>query len=169
MIAKKIDNKNISINLGKLSHNWQDIPLAKNIDTLNIPININGFSPGIAVNIGNPHVVFFGNNIGDVDLSSIGSKIENNELFPNKTNVEIIEVINDNKIKMRVWERGAGITLACGSGACAAVYAGTLKKLLKNKVEVKLERGSLFICIEKNEAILTGPAEISFHGKIELE
>ena len=73
--------KNISINLGKLSHNWQDIPLIKNVDTLNMPININGFSPGIAINIGNPHIVFFGNNIEAVDLSSIGPKIENNELF----------------------------------------------------------------------------------------
>ena len=169
LIAKKIDNNNISVNLGKLSHNWQDIPLIKNIDTLNIPININGFSSGVAVNIGNPHVVFFGNNISDVDLSSIGPEIENNELFPNKTNVEIIEIINVNKIKMRVWERDTGMTLACGSGACAAVYAGTLKKLLKNRVEVELERGSLFISIENNEAIMEGPAEISFRGKIEIK
>ena len=69
---------------------------------------------------------------------------------------------------MRVWERGVGITLACGSGACAAVYAGKLKKLLKNNVEVKLEKGSLFISIENNNAIMTGPAEISFRGKIEI-
>ena len=109
---------------------------------------------------------FFGNNINNVDLSLIGPKIESNKFFPNKTNVEIIEIINENKIKMRVWERGVGITLACGSGACAAVYAGKLKKLLKNKVEVQLERGSLFINIENNEAIMTGPAEISFRGKI---
>ena len=169
LTAKKIDNENISINLGKLSHNWQDIPLIKNVDTLNMPIDINGFSAGIAVNIGNPHIVFFGNNIEAVDLSSIGPKIENNELFPNQTNVEIIEIINDNKIKMRVWERGAGITPACGTGACAAVYAGILKNLLKNKVEVELEKGSLFICIENNEAIMVGPAEISFRGKIELQ
>ena len=169
LIAKKINNQSISINLGKLSHNWQDIPLIKNIDTLNMPININGFSPGVAVNIGNPHIVFFGNNIEDVDLSSIGPKIENNELFPEKTNVELIEIINDTEIKMRVWERGTGITLACGSGACAAVYAGTLKKLLDNKVEVKLERGSLYVSIENNESIMIGPAETSFHGKIELK
>ena len=98
----------------------------------------------------------------------MGPKIENNELFPNKTNVEIIEIINENKIRMRVWERGVGITLACGSGACAAVYAGILKKLLKNKVTVELEKGSLFINIENNEAIMVGPAEISFRGQLEL-
>jgi len=168
LLAKKIDDQNISVNLGRLSNNWQDIPLIKHADTLNMPISIDGFSSGVAVNIGNPHIVFIGNNIDNVDLSSIGPKIENHKLFPNKTNVEIIEIINENQIKMRVWERGVGITLACGSGACAAVYAGKLKKLLKNNVEVKLEKGSLFISIENNNAIMTGPAEISFRGKIEI-
>ena len=169
-ILKAINNNsgNISVNLGKISTEWGEIPLSEKIDTLNIPIKINGFSNGIAVNIGNPHVVFFGKNIDDVDLKKIGSCIENNKLFPNKTNVEIIEVINNKKIKMRVWERGVGITLACGSGACASVYAGQLKGLLDNNVEVQLERGSLFISIEKKEAILTGPAEISFYGSMEI-
>ena len=166
--ARKVDEFNISVNLGKLSTDWKKIPLSKDIDTLNIPINIKGFSKGIAVNIGNPHIVFFGNNIDKVDLSNIGPIIENNNLFPNKTNVEIIEIINKNKIKMRVWERGVGITMACGSGACASVYAGLLKNLLDNNVEVELNLGSLFISIENNEATMTGPAEISFLGSIEV-
>jgi len=168
LIAKKNDDKNISVNLGRLSHHWQDIPLIKKVDTLNMPINIDGFSSGVAVNIGNPHIVFFGNNINKIDLSSIGPNIENNELFPKKTNVEIIEILNESKIRMRVWERGAGITQACGSGACAAVYAGKLKELLKDKVEVEFEKGSLLINIENNNAIMTGPAEISFRGKMEI-
>jgi len=162
------DNGNISVNLGKLSTEWKKIPLSEKIDTLNIPIKIKGFSNGVAVNIGNPHIVFFGKNINDVDLKEIGPIIENNKLFPNKTNIEIIEVMNNKKIKMRVWERGVGITLACGSGACASVYAGQLKKLLGDNVEVQLERGSLFVNIEKNEAILTGPAEISFYGSVKI-
>ena len=166
--AKKIDSDNISVNLGKLSTQWEKIPLAKEVDSLNIPININGFSNGVAVNIGNPHCVFFGENIKDVDLNNVGPRIENHKLFPNKTNVEIIQIINKRKIKMRVWERGVGLTLACGSGACASVYAGQLKKILDNNVEVELERGSLFINIENNEAIMTGPAEISFYGSIEI-
>ena len=166
--ATKKNDSNISVNLGKLTTEWDKIPLSEKIDTLNIPIKINGFSNGIAVNIGNPHIVFFGKDIDDVDLAKLGPIIENNKLFPNKTNVEIIEVLSNKKIKMRVWERGVGITLACGSGACASVYAGQLKKLLDNNVEVQLERGSLFINIEKNEAILTGPAEISFYGSIEI-
>ena len=166
LVAKKIDDYTISVNLGNISNHWKDIPLTKNIDTLNVPINIDGFSKGIAINIGNPHIVFIGKNIEKVDLASIGPKIENDKLFPNKINVEIIEIINEKKIKMRVWERGVGITLACGSGACASVYAGKLKKLLENNVEVELEKGSLYINIVNKEAIMSGPAEISFRGTI---
>ena len=158
----------ISINLGKLSTNWEKIPLSRKIDTLDIPIKIKNFSSGVAVNIGNPHIIFFGSLVDNVDLENIGPEIENNELFPNKTNVEIVEIINNKKIKMRVWERGAGLTLACGSGACASVYAGQLKNLLSKTVEVQLERGSLFINIENQEAIMSGPAEISFHGSINI-
>ena len=166
--AKKINNENISVNLGKVSTDWKTIPLSHNIDTLNIPIRIDGFENGIAVNVGNPHVVFFGNDLDLVDLNSLGPKIENHALFPKKTNVEIVEIINRKKIRMRVWERGAGITLACGSGACASAYAGVLKNLLDNYVEVIVTRGSLFIEIDNNQAIMTGPAEISFHGNIEI-
>ena len=166
--AKKLDSKNISVNLGKLSTNWREIPLSKEVDTQNVPINIDGFSHGVAVNIGNPHIVFFGKNINNVDLLAIGPKIENHNLFPNKINVEIVEIIDQHKIKMKVWERGVGLTLACGSGACASVYAGQLKNLLGNYVEVQVERGSLFIDIIDKEAIMTGPAEISFYGSIKV-
>ena len=164
----KIDERNISVNLGKISTNWEKIPLSKKINTLSIPIKIEGFSNGIAVNIGNPHIIFFGKNINNVDLAKIGPTIENHKLFPKKTNVEIIEIVNKKKIKMRVWERGSGLTSACGSGACASVYAGQLINLLENDVEVLVERGSLFISIKNDEGIMTGPAEISFYGSIEI-
>ena len=164
--AKKIDEDNISVNLGKLSTAWDKIPLSEEIDSLNVPINIDGLGNGVAVNIGNPHCVFFVKDIDKIDLKNIGPTVENHRLFPNKTNVEIIEIINKRKIKMKVWERGVGITLACGSGACAAVYAGHLKKLLDDNVEVQLEHGSLYINIKNDEATMTGPAEISFYGNI---
>ena len=166
--AKKIDANNISVNLGKLTTNWKKIPLSKKIDSLNIPINIKGLSNGVAINIGNPHCVFFTNKINDINLNNIGPIVENNKLFPKKTNVEIVEIINKRKIKMKVWERGVGITLACGSGACASVYAGQLKNMLGNNVEVELERGSLFINIENGEGIMTGPTEISFYGNLKI-
>ena len=166
--ATRRDKKNITVNMGKFSNEWDKIPLQKKMDTFNIPIHINNFTKGVAVNIGNPHVVFFGENIENVDLSSIGPKIENHEFFPQKTNVEFVQVVNLNTIKMKVWERNTGITLACGSGACAAVYAAMKKNLTKNKVKVMVERGSLEITIENEEGIMTGPAEISYIGTIDI-
>ena len=154
--------------MGLIKNTWDKIPLSKEVNTMNIPISIDGYSNGVAVNVGNPHVVFFGKLIQDTDLESIGPKIENHELFPKKINVEIVEVINSNLIQMRVWERGVGITLACGSGACAAVYAAWKKGLIENNAEVKLEKGSLHINIVNNEAIMTGPAEISYQGSLEI-
>ncbi len=167
LIAKKVRNL-ISVNMGIISSDWKRIPLSKAMNTLNVPIHVDGFDAGVAVNIGNPHIVFFGKSIQSVNLKEIGPKIEQHHFFPNKTNVEFIEVVNSNKIKMKVWERGAGITLACGSGACAAVYAGWKKKLIENNAEVLLEKGSLHISIVDNEAIMTGPAEISYNGYINI-
>ena len=167
LIAKKIDNK-ISINMGKISSNWKTIPLIKEMDTFNIPIFIEGFSKGVGVNVGNPHVVFFGNSINNLDLHQLGPKVENHKFFPDKINVEFIEIVSSKKIKMKVWERSAGETLACGSGACAAVYAGWKKNLIENQVEVQLAKGSLHIEIKNEEAIMIGPAEISYKGYIKV-
>ncbi len=166
--AQKITNDIISVNLGKLSHNWKDIPLARKVDTLNMPIKLDNFMPGVAVNIGNPHIIFFGKDINSFDLNSFGPQIENNDLFPEKTNVEIVEVVNSKVLKMRVWERGAGITFACGSGACASVYASMLKGMTDSDVKVKLAKGSLQVKIQNNEAIMMGPAEETFRGYIEI-
>ena len=167
LVAKK-NGSNISVNMGKITTYWKKIPLNEEMDSLNIPIQINGFDKGVAVNVGNPHVVFFGKSIENIDLNQIGSEIENHKFFPNKTNVEFIEIINSKKIKMKVWERGVGITLACGSGACAAVYAGWKKNLIENNAEVQLETGSLHIKIIDEEAIMTGPAEVSYNGYIQI-
>ena len=167
LIAKQ-NEANISINMGQISTYWKTIPLSEEVDTLNIPIQVDGFGKGVCVNIGNPHVVFFGNSIENIDLENLGPMIEKHKFFLNKTNVEFVEVINSEKIKMRVWERGAGITLACGSGACAAVYAGWKKNLIENNAEVQLEKGSLQINIINEEAIMTGPAEISYNGYVEI-
>ncbi len=166
--AKRENENNISVNMGLLKNEWANIPLIKEMDTMNVPISIDGYSKGVAVNIGNPHIVFFSTSINKTNLEQIGPKIESHEFFPNKTNVELVEVINSNTIKMRVWERGVGITLACGSGACAAVFASWKKGLTENNAEVKLEKGSLQINIVEGEAIMTGPAEISYNGSVEI-
>ena len=167
LIAKKAGD-DISVNMGKITTDWKKIPLIKEMDSLNIPIHVEGFDKGVAVNIWNPHIVFYGQSIENVDLNAIGPMVEKHHFFPNKTNVEFIEVVNSNTIKMKVWERGAGVTLACGSGACAAVYAGWKKKLIEKNSQVQLEKGSLNINIDADQAIMTGPAEISYNGYIEI-
>ena len=167
LIAKKAGDE-ISVNMGKMTTDWKEIPLSEEMDSLNVPIEVKGFDKGVAVNIGNPHIVFFGKSIENINLNQIGPKIEKHNFFPNKTNVEFIEILNSNTIKMKVWERGAGVTLACGSGACAAVYAGWKKKLIESSAEVQLEKGSLYINIIDEEAIMTGPAEISYNGNIQI-
>ncbi len=121
------------------------------------------------VSMGNPHCIIFVDDADNVDVAGVGPFIENHELFPEKTNVEFIEVLNDEEILFRVWERGSGITLACGTGACAAVVAAVLNNLTRRKVTVHLLGGDLFIeWAEDNHVYMTGPAEEVFCGEINL-
>ena len=168
ILEAKKENDNISVNMGKVSMDWNKIPLSEYMDTMNIPITIDGYSKGVGVNVGNPHIVFFGKSINKTKLEEIGPSIESHKFFPNKTNVELVEVIDSNTLRMRVWERGVGITLACGSGACASAYASWKKNLTKKNVEVILEKGSLFINITNDQVTMTGPTEISYYGNLEI-
>lgn len=122
------------------------------------------------VSMGNPHAItFIKENVNDFDICKYGNEIENNKIFPKKTNVEFINIINDETIKMRVWERGAGETLACGTGACASVVAAVLNGLTKTNVTVNLLGGDLFIrwCKKTNHIYMQGPATTVFEGSIE--
>ena len=124
---------------------------------------------GLAINMGNPHVVFFVNDINKINISEIGPLIENNSLFPEKVNVEICQILNKNKIRALVWERGAGKTLACGSGACASLVAAHENKLSNPKAEIVLDGGSLNITWNvnsNNHVIMSGPIAVSFLGDL---
>jgi diaminopimelate epimerase len=118
-----------------------------------------------AVSMGNPHCIIFVPDADEVTLPGIGPSIEKHQSFPRKTNVEFIQVLNRDEIKMRVWERGAGVTMACGTGACAAVVACVLNGLTGRRVTVRLEMGGLFIeWAEDNHVYMTGPAEEVYTG-----
>ena len=161
----------ITVNMGKANLKAEEIPINKekakeNKKYLSTIIDNREY---IVDSMGNPHAITFVDNIDKETVENIGKKVENSiEIFPERTNVEFIKIENENKIKMRVWERGTGETLACGTGACASAVASYLKGYTKEKVEVELLGGNLEIEIKEDlEVFMTGPAVEVFEGKFE--
>ena len=168
--AKIVGNLEVELEMGKPLFSFEDIPLSKTVNPADISLKINDkiFSNGFCVNIGNPHIIFFVKNCFDYDLKIIGPKIENHDLFPEKTNVTFAEVKDKNNMTVNVWERGAGLTKACGTAACASAVAAYKKHLVKNNVNIRFSEGILNIEIDKNDNILmTGP--VSEIKKINLK
>ena len=158
-----LDKNIVETEIGTPKTSWEEIPLKKNLNTKNLEIKIldknkNAHIGGTAINVGNPHVIFFVENIDDYDLKKIGPNIENHELFPEKCNVTLAKVINKNLIKIKVWERGAGLTKACGTAACATVVAGIVNKLVQPNTDIEFELGKLSIFIDDRNIIhMKGP------------
>ena len=150
----------------------KDVPVVSDKEqVIDEPIKVNDKEYRITcVSMGNPHAVTFIDDTDSLEIEKIGPLFENNEIFPDRVNTEFIQVVDRNNIKMRVWERGSGETLACGTGACASVVACVLNGLTENKVTVSLLGGDLFIEYnqEENVVYMTGPATISFTGNIEV-
>lgn len=164
------NNDQIAINMGQPRTNWQDIPLAKETDTLHLGISLGELSDPVAVSMGNPHMVFFVENAEAIDLATLGPQLEHHPLFPERTNVEAAQVLSSNAIRLRVWERGSGETPACGTGACATVVAAQRRGLVGNHVTVHLPGGDLHIEREKSgEVIMTGPVAKTFSGTLHPE
>ena len=167
--AKVVGNFQVELKMGKPLFSSEEIPLSKKIDPRNVVLNINSqtFSEGFCVNVGNPHIIFFGKDYFKSDLKIIGPKIENHDLFPEKTNVTFADVIDKNNIKVKVWERGAGLTKACGTAACATAVASFSKNLTEREVQIAFDQGSLKIKYDSNKNIfMTGP--VSKIKKIEI-
>lgn len=159
----------VAVTMGTPRFDWQDIPLAQASNTSQLQL-IDGLSPAMAINLGNPHVVFAVEDAEAVDVARVGSAIETHALFPQRTNAEFITLIAKNKIRMRVWERGAGITSACGSGAVASAVAAHRLGLVDRQVAVMADGGELHVhWQEDDETILIGPATLSFYGSIALD
>ena len=161
--SKILGNNLVETEIGIPKTNWNEIPLNKNLDTKNLNIKIidkNNIEHigGTSVNVGNPHVVFFVDNIEDYDLKEIGPQIENHNYFPEKCNVTLAKVISRKLIRIKVWERGAGLTKACGTAACATVVAANINGLVDKKTDIEFELGKLSISIDQNNSIhMKGP------------
>ena len=158
-----LGNNLVTTKIGNAKIKWHEIPLSDELNTLNLNIKINDVnnnehSGGTAINVGNPHIVFFVDEIKNFNIEKIGPRIENHKLFPERCNVTIAKVINKNLIKVKVWERGAGLTKACGTAACATAFTGRLNKFTDNNTDIEFETGKLSIFIdEKNSIHMKGP------------
>ena len=165
----------VSIDMGPAKCDWNDIPLASAMDTMTVDLGQkdlgqDGLPHAIAVNMGNPHAVHIVDHAEAIDLAHIGPLLEHHPVFPDRANIEFISLIAENHIRMRVWERGSGITIACGTGACAAAVAAARAGLTGRQVKVELDGGTLDIDWQANgHVIMTGPSEIAFHGMINLD
>jgi diaminopimelate epimerase len=152
---------------------WNEIPLSEKLETKNLNIKIvdsnnNEFFGGTAVNVGNPHIIFFVKDNEQFEIEKIGPEIENHKLFPEKCNVTIATIINKELIKVKVWERGAGLTKACGTAACATAFAAKQAGLASDKVNIEFSTGRLTISIdEKNSIHMKGP--VSDIKEIDIE
>ena len=167
----KESNDWIVVDMGHPRLDWQEIPLAEPADTLSLDITMGPLSSPVAVSMGNPHAVFFVNNAEAVPLADLGPRVEHHPLFPERTNVEIVEVLSPVKLRMRVWERGTGITSACGTGACAALVAAVRRGLIQDRwATLVLDGGELQIDWWNDDHVLmTGPAAIAFTGILAAE
>ena len=169
--AKIVGNFDVQLEMGKPVFDWNKIPLIKKLDHDNITLNIDDkiFTDGFCLNVGNPHIIFFVKDCFEYNLEILGPKIENHELFPEKINVTFAQVNDKNNITVNVWERGAGLTKACGTAACATAVASSIKKLTENDINIKFKEGNLNIKIDENLNIsMTGPVSDIRHTKLEI-
>lgn len=160
--AQSTSDGQVRVNMGQPQQDWQEIPLSGPMDLDDLPL---AGRPG-AIGMGNPHCVFVVDHVADVDVEGTGAKIEIDPLFPQKTNVEFVEVLDRQTIRMRVWERGGMVTLACGSGACAAAVVTARKGLTDRRVTVILDGGPLLIEWEDDGVWMTGPTQLVFEGEL---
>lgn len=162
LAARRLPGGGVEVNMGHPQLGWAEVPLSHAVDALHLPL------PGdpVAVSMGNPHCVFFVADAEAVDLAGQGPQVETNPLFPQKTNVEYASLTAPDRLRMRVWERGTGITLACGSGACATAVAAHLRGLTGRKVTLDADGGVLDIDWRQDGVWMTGPVAHVFSGTL---
>ncbi|AKH41864.1 diaminopimelate epimerase [Altererythrobacter atlanticus] len=157
-----------AVDMGEPHFGWDEIPLAYAMDTMALPVGWEELSNPVAVNVGNPHAIFFVPNCEKVDLEELGPMIERDAIFPERVNVNVATVDSRDSIRLRVWERGAGLTRACGTGACATAVAAMRRGFADRSVTVTLPGGPLHIeWGEDNRITMTGPATESFRGSFD--
>jgi diaminopimelate epimerase len=160
----------IAVDMGPARTGWADVPLARAMDTLHLPLTRGPVHDPAACSIGNPHATFFVDDTAATPVSEIGHALEHDALFPERANIGFAQVMGPHLIRLRVWERGVGETQACGSGACAAVVNAARRKLIGHAADVDLPGGKLHIHWRADgHVVMTGPWHIAFRGEIDLD
>ncbi|WP_142849628.1 diaminopimelate epimerase [Telmatospirillum sp. J64-1] len=166
--AERGENGMVTVDMGPARLDWREIPLARPVDTLHLGITMGPLADPVGVSMGNPHAVFFVPDAEAVTLDVLGPPLEHHEMFPERANIEVAQVLSPDRIRMRVWERGSGITQACGTGACATLVAAARRGLTGRKAEVILDGGSLFIEWQADDhVVMTGPVALAFSGTLD--
>lgn len=164
----------ITVNMGTPKFGWAEIPLAESRNTMHLGLEMGLLADPVAVNMGNPHAIFFVRDLAHIKMDQWGPQLEHHPLFPERANISAVQVLGDNHIKMAVWERGAGLTLACGSAACAAVAAGVRRGVIHPECTVDLPGGTLHIHWQKNsdssggDIFMSGPVAYVFEGVVTI-
>ncbi len=169
LASEVLPNGQIRVDMGPVRLDWRDIPLARPMDTLDLDLGAGPVSHAAAASMGNPHATFFVPDIGAIAIKAIGPVLEHHALFPERANIGFAQVLGPERIRLRVWERGAGLTLACGSGACAALVNAARRGLTGREATIVADGGELTITWrEDNHVLMTGPVATSFTGEIDL-
>ena len=158
----------ISVDMGPARLDWREIPVSQACDTNHLPLGLGPLQDPVGTNMGNPHATFFVDDADAIPLAELGPKLEHDRLFPERANIGVAQLVGADRLRLRVWERGAGITLACGSGACAAVVAASRRGLVQRKADVALEGGTLSIeWLRDGHVLMTGGIALAFKGELD--
>jgi diaminopimelate epimerase len=168
LATEALPDGRIAVDMGPARTSWHEIPLARAMDTLFVALCHGPLSTPVCTNIGNPHATFFVEDAETIDLARLGPILEYDSLFPRRVNIGVAAIRGRERLRLRVWERGAGITRACGSGACAALVAAHRRGFSERRATVELDGGSLDIAWRQDgHVMMTGPAALSFEGSFD--
>lgn len=157
----------VTVDMGPARLGWRDIPLARECDTNHVPAAAGPLADASCVSMGNPHAVYFVPDVAAIDLGTLGPQLERHPLFPERANIEVVQLAGAGRLRMRVWERGAGQTMACGTGACAALVAASRRGLTGRRAEVEMDGGTLGIAwLDDGRVLMTGAVAVSFTGTL---
>jgi diaminopimelate epimerase len=171
LTCRRVGAQRVSTGMGRISMEWRDIPLSEQRDTCHLDFEYGPLKDPVALNIANPHLVFFVGNVDEVDLETLAPVIQQDPLFPEQVNVGIAQMLSESHMRLKVYERGAGLTMACGSGACVAAFAALARGLTDSRqVTVELPGGALDIeILADGSAVMTGPVEFCFSGYLPVQ